>query len=28
LHEGENAMRAGTLFLERWSGEHATFGAQ
>jgi len=28
LNEGEDAMRAGTLSLERWSCEHAKFGAQ
>jgi len=27
LNEGEDAMRAGTLFLERWSCEHAKFNA-
>jgi len=28
LNEREDAMRAGTLSLERWSCEHANFGAQ
>jgi len=28
VKEGEDAMRAGTLSLERWICEHAKFGAQ
>jgi len=28
LNDGEDAMRAGTFFLERWICEHAKFGAQ
>jgi len=28
LNEGEDAMRAGTLFFESWSCEHAKFSAQ
>jgi len=28
LNEGDDAMRAGTLFLERWSCEHAKLSAQ
>jgi len=28
LNEGEDVMRVGTLSLERWSCEHATFSAQ
>jgi len=28
LKEGKDVRRAGTLSLERWSYEHAKFGAQ
>jgi len=28
LNEGEDAMRAGTLFFERWSCEHTKLSAQ
>jgi len=28
LNEGEDAKRAGTLFFERWSYEHAKLSAQ